>query len=81
MSLRSRVKEAVSGPIEQGKTVIESQLARAQTNAAISPTINLLEDDAEWDEVGDLTDDFDRKLATFMDFDDVTSARRWILDA
>lgn len=74
--MRSAIHQVLSSTVRQAKSAVST--AQVDPTKSIEPEIDLSVD-AEWSEVGDLTDDFDQKLATFMSFEDVAESRRWML--
>lgn len=75
--MRSAIQQVLSSTVQQAKKAVAP--VRVNLTRSTEPEIDLSAD-AEWSEVDDLTDNFDQKLATFMDFEDAAASRQWMLN-
>jgi len=79
MTLRSRLRSTVSLTVGQVKTLAATPERSAETRQA--DDIIDLSVEATWCDVEDLTEDFDQKLAQFMNFEDAAASREWLFES
>lgn len=72
MPARQLLRLVAEGAVERAR----SRFGRAEPTSRTT----IIDLDAAWEPVGDLTEDFDDKMAEFMAFDDSETKRNWLLE-